>query len=89
MYDGNGRLWCVYSKGRPSDRRALRTSYSKSAVSELLGVLNKDVEDFRSRPHTGKYPFVVLDATYFKVRENRLNSRGFRQLEPYLLIYTW
>lgn len=46
------------------------TSYSKSAVSELCRVLDKDVEAFRFRPLTGKYPFVVLDATYFKVREN-------------------
>lgn len=46
------------------------TSYSKSAVSELCKTLDKDVEEFRTRPLTARYPFLVLDATYFKVREN-------------------
>jgi len=46
------------------------TSYSKSAVSEVCKDLSVSVEQFRSRPLYGKYPFLTLDATYFKVREN-------------------
>jgi transposase-like protein len=46
------------------------TSYSKSTVSELCKDLDKSVEEFRNRPLLGAYPFLTLDATYFKVREN-------------------
>ena len=46
------------------------TSYSKSAVSELCKALDAEVEKFRNRPLDESYPFVTLDATYFKVREN-------------------
>lgn len=46
------------------------TSFSKSAVSEACKELDKDVEAFRNRPIVGTYPFLVVDATYFKVREN-------------------
>ena len=46
------------------------TSISKSAVSDLCKALDKEVEEFRSRPINGSYPFVVIDATYFKVRES-------------------
>ena len=45
-------------------------SYSKSAVSELCKDLDQSVEEFRNRPLSGTYPFLTLDATYFKVREN-------------------
>lgn len=43
---------------------------SKSAVSEVCKDLQKDVDDFRERPLSGDYPFLTVDATYFKVREN-------------------
>ncbi len=46
------------------------TSYSKSTVSELCKDLDKPVKEFRNRPLNGQYPFLTLDATYFKVREN-------------------
>ena len=46
------------------------TSYSKSSVSELCKELDKSVKEFRERPLNGQYPFLTLDATYFKVREN-------------------
>lgn len=46
------------------------TSYSKSTVSELCKDLDKPVKAFRDRPLNGQYPFLTLDATYFKVREN-------------------
>lgn len=46
------------------------TSVSKSAVSEVCKDLDKEVEAFRDRPIEGNYPFLTIDATYFKVREN-------------------
>ena len=54
------------------------TSYSKSAVSELCKDLDQSVKAFRDRPLNGHYPFLTLDATYFKVRENhRVISKAF------------
>lgn len=46
------------------------TNYSKSTVSELCRELDSSVQEFRNRPLNGQYPFLTLDATYFKVREN-------------------
>jgi transposase, mutator family len=46
------------------------TSVSKSSVSEIYKNLDKEVESFRNRPLEGRYPFLTVDATYFKVREN-------------------
>ena len=46
------------------------TSYSKSTVSELCKELDSNVEEFRTRKLTKEYPFLTVDATYFKVREN-------------------
>lgn len=54
------------------------TSYSKSTVSELCKELDVKVEEFRARPLTKDYPFLTIDATYFKVRENhRIISKAF------------
>ena len=54
------------------------TSFSKSAVSEVCKDLDRAVQEFRERPLTGNYPFLVVDATYFKVRENhRIVSKAF------------
>ena len=46
------------------------TSISKSAVSDVCKDLDQEVEAFRNRPIEGNYPFLTVDATYFKVREN-------------------
>ena len=46
------------------------TSYSKSAVSEACKDLSSQVKAFRERPIEGRYPFLTVDAAYFKVREN-------------------
>lgn len=46
------------------------TSISKSAVSDVCKDLDKEVEAFRNHPIEGRYPFITVDATYFKVREN-------------------
>lgn len=54
------------------------TSFSKSTVSELCKDLSKSVEAFRNRPLEGKYIFLSVDATYFKVREDhRIISKAF------------
>lgn len=53
-------------------------SFSKSTVSEACKELDEKVSAFRDRPLTGEYPFVTVDATYFKVRENsRVISKAF------------
>ena len=54
------------------------TSFSKSTVSEVCKDPNNAVHEFCARPLVGEYPFLTVDATYFKVRENsRINSRTF------------
>jgi transposase-like protein len=45
-------------------------SISKSAVSDLCKDLDTSVNEFKSRSLTDHYPFVTVDATYFKVRED-------------------
>jgi len=45
-------------------------SISKSSVSDLCKDLDKSVREFKERPLEGNYPFLIVDATYFKVREN-------------------
>ena len=53
------------------------TSYSKSTVSEACKMLDKDVKAFKERTLTKEYPFLMVDATYFKVRENhRVTSKA-------------
>ena len=53
------------------------TSFSKSAVSEVCKDLSKEVSEFQRRPIEGDYPFVTVDATYFKVREDhRVTSKA-------------
>ena len=54
------------------------TSYSKSMVSEVCKDLDAAVNEFRNRPLTNSYPFVLFDATYFKVRnDHRIVSKAF------------
>lgn len=53
-------------------------AYSKSTVSELCKELDEQVTAFRNRSLDGNYPFLQIDATYFKVRENhRIISKAF------------
>ena len=53
------------------------TTVSKSAVSEACKDLDKEVETFRNRPIEGLYPFLTVDATYLKIRENhRIQSKA-------------
>jgi putative transposase len=42
---------------------------SKSEVGRLCKVLDQEVEAFRSRPIEDECPYVILDATFHKVRE--------------------
>ncbi len=44
--------------------------FSKSTVSEACKELDKKVKEFKERPLVDEYPFVSVDATYFRVREN-------------------
>jgi transposase-like protein len=46
------------------------TGISKSEVSRLCKGLDEMVESFRTRPLEKRYPYVWLDASYEKVREN-------------------
>ena len=43
---------------------------SKSRVSELCEELDEEVERFRSRPLEGSYPYIWVDATYLKARQD-------------------
>ena len=53
-------------------------TFSKSTVSEVCKDLDKAVKEFRTRSLEGEYPFLTVDATYFKVRENnRIISKAF------------
>lgn len=53
--------------------------FSKSTVSEACKRLDAEVGSFRNRLiEPGRYPFLMVDATYFKVRENhRIISKAF------------
>ena len=55
------------------------TSFSKSTVSELCKRLDKDIDLFKNRPlDFQEAPFLMLDATYFKAREDhRIKSKAF------------
>ena len=53
------------------------SSFSKSTVSALCMALDPAVTAFRERPLERRYPFVMVDAIYTKVRENgRIRSKG-------------
>ncbi len=46
-------------------------SFSKTQVSEVCKDFDSEVESFRNRPLTGEYPFLTVDATYLKARQNQ------------------
>jgi transposase-like protein len=46
------------------------TGISKSRVSEVCKELDEEVERFRNRPLEGSYPYVWVDATYLKARQD-------------------
>lgn len=51
---------------------------SKSMVSEVCKELDQSVNEFRNRPLNKPYPFLIVDATYLKVREDhRIISKAF------------
>ena len=54
------------------------TGIDKSSVSRICKELRQEVEQFRNRPLQESYPYVWLDATYLKVRQNhRVVSKAF------------
>lgn len=46
-------------------------SFSKSTVSEICRDIDIPVKEFKNRPLNGGHPFVMVDAMYIKVREDR------------------
>jgi len=46
------------------------TGVSKSSVSRICAEIDETVQDFLTRPLLARYPYVWLDATYLKCREN-------------------
>ncbi len=53
------------------------TSFRKSTVSALCQGLDATVRAFRQRPLKKRYPFVLVDAMYIKVREGgRVRSKA-------------
>lgn len=53
------------------------TSFSKSTISKLCENLDPIVDEFKNRPLSKEYPFVICDALYIKVRENsRVRSKA-------------
>ncbi len=44
-------------------------SISKCWVSELCGELDEPVERWRNRPLEGSHPYIWVDATYVKARQ--------------------
>ncbi len=53
------------------------TRFSKSTVSQLCKGLDETVQAFRNRPLEKRYPFVMVDAMYVKVRElGRVRSKA-------------
>ncbi len=58
-------------------RELCGTSFSKSTVSALCQGLDATVQAFRQRPLKKRYPFVLVDAMYIKVREGgRVRSKA-------------
>lgn len=55
------------------------TSFSKSTVSSLCKRLDEEIQKFRTRPLSDlDVPFLMVDATYFKVREDhKVRSKAF------------
>lgn len=52
-------------------------TFSKSTVSALCAALDPAVSAFRERPLEKRYPFIMVDAIYTKVREEgRIRSKG-------------
>jgi len=53
------------------------TSFSKSQVSDLSKGLDEEIASWRNRPLEKKYPYLIIDARYEKVRKNgKVVSQG-------------
>ena len=53
------------------------TSFSKSQVSDLSKQLDEEIASWRARPLEKKYPYLIVDARYEKVRKNgKVVSQG-------------
>ena len=67
-------------------------TFSKSQVSEITKKLDKQVKAWLSRPLTEKYPYLIVDARYEKIRRDHkvesnavmiakgINKKGYREI---------
>ena len=74
--------------------------FSRSAVSEICKELDEPIKQFRYRPLEKRYPFVMMDAIYIKVREEHrivskavlialgINTDGHKEILGYSLCDT-
>ena len=74
--------------------------FSRSAVSEICKKLDEPIKQFRYRPLEKRYPFVMMDAIYIKVREEHrivskavlialgINTDGHKEILGYSLCDT-
>jgi transposase-like protein len=58
-------------KVREVTERLCGTSFSKSMVSSLTKELDEELEAWRNRPLSGRYPYLIVDARYEFVRQGR------------------
>jgi putative transposase len=57
--------------------QAIGSGISKSRVSRLCAEIDEKVKAFLARPIEGDWPYLWIDATYVKVRQNgRFSSRA-------------
>lgn len=73
------------------------STFSKSTVSEICKKLDVAVKAFKERPLEGKYPFLMVDATYIRVRMNHrvtncplfiavgINEQGYKEVIDFAL----
>lgn len=53
------------------------TSFSRSHILQLTKNLDEEITTFRNRPLEKKYPYLIVDALYEKVRtHHRVVSKG-------------
>ena len=76
--DADVRRRGLHEEGQGSYTRALRTSFSKSLLSQLAGSLDSELRAQRSRRLEAEaYPYLFVDARYEKVRlDGRVVGQG-------------
>ena len=68
-----------YARSTPVTLAFLDIEMGPVSGLEICRELDVQVNDFKERPLTERYPFVIVDALYIKVREDRrVNSKAFQ-----------